>query len=59
MTTELKTNKKNKRLYQKPKLNPIKLYVEEVLGVGCKLTSGGFASEAVPCVLNNCSQPGS
>ena len=54
------TEKKKKDVYQKPRLRTIELAAEEVLGVGCKLTSGGFASGAYPCFPgNNCSQAGS
>jgi hypothetical protein len=48
-----------KKLYEKPKLTTIALAVDEVLFIGCKLASGGFAFGATPCPSNFCSQDGS
>ena len=49
-----------KRAYEKPKLRVIELNVDEVLGIGCKLSSGGgMAIGAVPCTLNSCVTAGS
>lgn len=48
-----------RRTYEPPQMRTIELAAEEVLAVGCKLASGGFAFGSTPCTLNNCSQPGS
>jgi hypothetical protein len=48
-----------KKLYEKPKLTTIELAVDEVLSVGCKLSSGGVAFGASPCTANWCAQDGS
>ena len=48
-----------KHVYEKPRLRTIELAAEEVLGVGCKLASGGFASGAAPCPINTCALAGS
>ena len=47
--------------YDKPELRIIKLVAEEVLGIGCKLQTGGTAiGFPAACInLNNCSQAGS
>ncbi len=47
--------------YEKPVLRTINLVAEEVLGVGCKLQTGGSAiGFPAACInLNNCSQVGS
>ena len=54
-------NKKGnaKQAYEKPMLRTIELAVEEVLVVGCKLSSIGFAHGVIPCITNNCAGPGS
>lgn len=45
----------DKKPYQKPQLRTISLVAEEVLAVGCKLTSApgpfGASCLAVPCVV--------
>ena len=48
-----------KRPYEKPKLTTIELAADEVLFIGCKLASGGFAFGASPCPANFCTQDGS
>ena len=48
-----------KRLYEKPSLRTIELASEEVLGVGCKLSSGGFAIGVTPCTAGSCTGLGS
>lgn len=48
-----------KKVYEKPKLTTIELAVDEVLFIGCKLASGGFAFGATPCPANFCTQDGS
>ena len=52
---------KEKRVYEKPRLRKIELAAEEVLGVGCKLTSGGANIGITDScgVFNNCVLPGS
>ena len=54
-------NKKEtvKETYEKPVLRTIELAVEEVLVLGCKLSSTGFAFGVVPCIVNNCAGPSS
>ena len=52
--------KRTKRDYKKPTLRVIDLAAEEVLAIGCKTTTGGTASLAMPCLPgNSCSGPGS
>ena len=54
------TKEKKKRVYKKPRLRTIELAAEEVLAVGCKLASGGWASgDPVTCVGNGCASAGS
>jgi hypothetical protein len=49
-----------KKPYEKPRLVTIELVVEEVLGVGCKLTYSGWACGGTPCTLaGNCFDAGS
>ena len=50
---------RKKRVYEKPRLRVIELAADEVLGIGCKLVSGGSASGATPCWANSCGQAGS
>ena len=46
---------KQKRTYEKPQLRVIELAAEEVLGFGCKLSSGGRAvGSPANCVSNGC-----
>jgi hypothetical protein len=56
-------NKKDngKQVYQKPRLIVIELAAEEVLAIGCKLTSSGFAPNSIspPCAFQSCSNAGS
>jgi len=53
-------NERGKKPYEKPQLTTIELAVEEVLGVGCKLSYSGWACGATPCTLaGNCYQAGS
>jgi len=55
-----KQDKENtKTPYEKPRLRAIELAAEEVLGIGCKLESGGFAPAGPTCISNNCTQAGS
>lgn len=51
--------KKNKAKYEKPQLRVIELKAEEVLGVGCKIASGGSAVGGATCTANGCNQAGS
>ena len=39
-----------KRAYEKPKLRTIELVVEEVLALGCTLSSGGLGPVGDSCV---------
>ena len=51
---------KSKRPYEKPLLSVIELAAEEVLGVGCKLASGGSAfGWPTNCIGSSCASPGS
>ena len=57
-----KNEEKRKRVYEKPRLRTIELAAEEVLAVGCKLTTGSPPAPYVAdsCGLsNNCSVAGS
>jgi hypothetical protein len=58
--SEQKAILKSKQKYEKPRLRVIEMVTEEVLGVGCKLESGGTAV-GVPtsCVGNFCAEVGS
>lgn len=53
------TKEKKKQTYEKPRLRTIELAAEEVLGVGCKLASSGFAFDQTPCTPGPCSAEGS
>ena len=55
----MKNENKARKPYEKPALRTIKLSAEEVLGVGCKTSSGGFNVGSTPCMANNCSKKGS
>jgi hypothetical protein len=59
MKSKQKNNTKNKKLYKKPGLRIIELETDQVLVLGCKLDSGGTASDAVPCIANFCADAGS
>lgn len=49
-----------RRKYEKPKLRIIEMKTEEVLGIGCKLDSGGSAvGDPVTCIGNFCAEVGS
>lgn len=53
-------NDKSKQPYEKPGLRIIQLAAEEVLAVGCKLSSGGgHLPVATPCNAIGCSGIGS
>ncbi len=56
MMKDGKNQEEKKNTYEKPRLRIIELATEEVLAAGCKLTSGGFAFDAIPCSANNCSE---
>ncbi len=56
---EAEKEKKSRKTYEKPRLRVIELAAEEVLGVGCKTVSGGFARGAAPCVFSGCAGGGS
>ena len=58
MQTDQK-KEKEKRVYEKPRLRTIELAAEEVLGVGCKMTSGGTAPSITPCTAGPCVSLGS
>ena len=49
----------NKEPYAKPRLRVINIEADQVLGVGCKLESGGAAFGAAPCPANFCAEAGS
>ena len=45
----------DRRTYEKPQLRVIELATEEVLGFGCKLSSGGHAvGSPANCISNGC-----
>jgi hypothetical protein len=48
----------SKPRYEKPRLKPIELVAEEVLGVGCKAETAGMAI-GVPCSNGQCAGIGS
>jgi hypothetical protein len=51
---------KNKENYDKPVLRTIELAAEEVLGLGCKLSTGGTAfGSPINCTFNSCAGAGS
>lgn len=58
MTSE-QDRERTKLPYERPKLRIIELAAEEVLAIGCKLTSGGWASGVTPCVASGCADAGS
>jgi len=47
-----------KKQYEKPMLHVIDLAADEVLGVGCKATSGGSATGNT-CAASSCGEVGS
>ena len=59
MKSKQKNNSKNKKIYKKPGLRIIQLETDQVLAVGCKLTSGGSAIGVTPCIASFCAQDGS
>jgi hypothetical protein len=48
-----------RRPYQAPQLGRVDLKADEVLGVGCKMSSGFGAGSPLGCVVAHCSQKGS
>ncbi len=56
---EAEKEKKSRKTYEKPRLRVIELAAEEVLGVGCKSASGGFARGAAVCMFSTCAGAGS
>lgn len=48
-----------KRPYVRPVLEVIDLVAEEVLGIGCKSSSGGLAVSFTPCTNGGCVGEGS
>lgn len=54
-------NKKEniRKPYEKPDLRPIELLTDEVMGIGCKSSQGGFNVGASPCMTNKCVKNGS
>lgn len=55
-----KKEKDEKQAYERPALRIIELSAEEVLAVGCKTGSSGFASgHPPPCMAHNCAGVGS
>ena len=49
-----------KRLYEKPELTVIDFSADEVMAVGCKVSSGGSSKLATPgCFVSSCFQEGS
>ncbi len=59
MSSETKSEE-TRIAYETPRLRPIELAADEVLGVGCKLVVGGSDVEnATSCTQNSCVQEGS
>lgn len=57
MTADLQPTK---RLYEKPELTVIDFSADEVMAVGCKVSTGGSSKLATPgCFVNSCFQEGS
>ena len=50
---------KTKKQYEKPRLRTIELAAEEVLGVGCKMASGGGGPSPPTCQASSCIDIGS
>jgi hypothetical protein len=49
-----------KRPYEKPELTVIDFSADEVMAVGCKVSSGGTSKLAAPgCFVSSCFQEGS
>lgn len=48
-----------KKTYERPQLRKVSLAADEVLGVGCKTTQGGFNVGGTPCMANQCVKKGS
>ena len=53
------SQKQRKERYEPPRLRIIEIEADQVLGVGCKLESGGVAFGATPCPVNFCAESGS
>jgi len=52
--------KPTKRFYEKPELTVIDFSADEVMAVGCKVSSGGTSKLASPgCFVSSCFQEGS
>jgi hypothetical protein len=52
--------KPTKRFYEKPELTVIDFSADEVMAVGCKVSSGGTSKLASPgCFVSSCFQVGS
>jgi hypothetical protein len=58
-TKHIGEEKRAKEPYTKPRLRVINIEADQVLGVGCKLDSGGSAFGASPCPANFCAEAGS
>lgn len=52
-------DEKIRRPYEKPTLRIIELASEEVMSVGCKTNSGGFAVGSQICTFRSCAGAGS
>ena len=52
-------DRRRRRPYQAPELTRVRLEADQVLGIGCKTTSGGSASGASPCTTGSCAAEGS
>jgi hypothetical protein len=48
-----------KKVYQKPTISYISLRMDEVLAVGCKLSTGGPPPTGLGCELGGCAVTGS
>lgn len=56
---EKKNESRGRRAYTKPKLRSIDLVADQVLAVGCKLSTGGSAPAGFTCTATGCSAAGS
>ncbi len=60
MTENHSTEERHRKTYEKPVIRDIDLVADEVLGIGCKTQTGGYAFGGPTCLMpTQCFQSGS
>lgn len=59
MSCEKKTNPDERKPYEPPRLYTVPLAAEEVLAVGCKMSTPRTGPYQNVCLTNRCAGPGS